>query len=391
MRLARPAFTALSAQVGRAAIVAAAFTLAAAVLALALPVVVLHAIEAAERRQSLEAFACVAAVGCVAALLRAALLAARDRMLLQAALWFDHTAGSAVLTDRLERGVMPDALEADRAALDRCVTAISGPAVASLLDAMAAIVPLAVLSAIHPALGAVSLLCVAGLIGSALVRARAAAAASGTVASTHAAADKAWRTAAANGPMIAARRMAAGIVADWATLHRTAIVGSYGLARPARRTAAVLRAVDVGSCVVTAIAGVWLVLAESLTIGGLAAGVVLHMTVTRAVLLAHDRVPELAGLESGLQHLAASPVAMADRAAPHAPEARRSAPAIVAAPASIDQPGAQIDMGMAGGMAGASQATQMHPARPTFRSAAPLPTARPPAAYGTVGRQHGGT
>jgi ABC-type protease/lipase transport system fused ATPase/permease subunit len=380
MRHARPAFSALSAQVWRAVAFAALFTVGAGLLALALPFVVMHAIEAAERRQSIDGLLFVAALGLAAAVLRSILLAARDRILLQAALWLDHTAGSAVLTDRLDRGVMPEALDADRTALDRCVQAISGPAVASVLDAMAAIVPLTLLFIIHPALGAVSLVFVAGLIASALVRARAAALAQGKAASARAKADKAWRTAAANGPMIAARRMSAGVVADWETLSRAAVIGAYGLARPARQMAAILRAIDLISCVAIAIVGVWLVQSDSLTLAGLAAAVVLHVMLTRAVLSAHDRVPELAGLEAGLQHLNATPAAMADRTAPVATTAAQPlAPPIEAIP-----------MPTHAAVEAQPSRRPTHPARPVFETAAPLPTARPPAAYGIGGAYRGG-
>jgi ABC-type protease/lipase transport system fused ATPase/permease subunit len=371
MRIGRPVFLTLSAQVWRVTAFAVLFTFGAAVLALALPVILMHAIEAAERRASLDGLLLVAAASIAAALLRSALLAARDRILLQAALWLDHTAGAAVLTDRLDRGVMPENLEADRAALDRCVQAIAGPAAASLLDAMAAIVPLAMLFLIHPALGTVSLLCAASLIASALARARASAVAHARAAATRAAADKTWRTAAANGPMIAARRMSAGIVADWETLSRAAVIATYGLARPARKMAAILRAIDLVSSVIIAVVGVWLVQSNSLTLAGLAAAVILHVTLTRAVLSAHDRVPDLAALEAGLKHLNAVPAAMADHITPRAPPVQ--ALATVTAPQSPPQ----------------SHAMPTHPARPTFEPATPLPIARPPAAYG-IGHQNRG-
>jgi ABC-type protease/lipase transport system fused ATPase/permease subunit len=381
MRHARPAFSALSAQVWRAAVFAVLFTLGAGLLALALPFVVMHAIEAAERRQSLDGLLFIAGLGMVAAMLRSVLLAARDRLLLQAALWLDHIAGSAVLTDRLDRGVMPEALDADRTALDRCVQAIAGPAVASLLDALAAVVPLTLLFLIHPALGAVSLLFVASFVASALVRARASILAHSKAASARAAADRAWRTAAANGPMIAARRMSAGIVADWETLSRVAVVSAYGFARPARQMAAILRAVDLASCVVIAMAGVCLVQSDSLTLAGLAAAVVLHVMLTRAVLSAHDRVPELAGLEAALLHLGASPVAMADRAAPVVPTTQATA---TQATAPVTQ------APVAATPTHVPPRIPAHPARPTFEPAAPLPTARPPAAYGIGGAYRGG-
>ncbi len=370
MRHARPAFAVLSAQVWRATAYAAMFTFGAAMLALALPIVVMHAIEAAEHRASLNGLLLVTAAALAAAVLRSVLLAARDRILLQSALWLDHTAGAAVLADRLDRGVMPESLDADRAALDRCTQTIAGPALSALLDAVAGVVPLIVLFVVHPALGAISLLWFVCLITSALLRARAAALAHAKAASARAAADKAWRTAATNAPMIAVRRMSGGIVADWETLSRAAIVATYNLARPARQLAAIMRAIELGSCVIVAVVGVWLVQSESLTLAGLAASVVLHVTLTRAVLSAYDRVPDLAALEVGLRHLNAAPVAMADRGAP------RSQP--IVAPQAC-QPSASPNPHIPA-QPSSAQSMPTHPARPTFQPTAPLPTARPPSA-----------
>lgn len=384
MRHARPLFSALTAHVWRATGFAALFTAGAGVLSLALPLLVVHAIEAAERRQSLDGLLLVAAVGLAAALLRSVLLAARDRILLQAALWLDHTAGAAVLSDRLERGVMPDALDRDRAALDRCVHAIAGPAVAALLDALAASVPLVLVFMIHPALGAVSLLVAAGLVASAVVRARACAHGLRTAGGARdiadkAWADKAWRTAAANAPMIAARRMSAGIVADWETLNRAAVVSAYTLAGHGRRVAALLRVADLTSSAVLAIVGVLLVLSDSLTLAALAGVVVLHTMLVRSVLSALDHVPELAALEAGLQHLGTSPAAMVDRALPSQPMAQSTTPAQMQPLAVASATPASV-----------SNKNPTHPARPTFEPAAfepatPLPTARLPAAYGATG------
>jgi ABC-type protease/lipase transport system fused ATPase/permease subunit len=388
MRHARPAFSALSAQVWRATAIAVLFTVAASVLALALPLVIMHAIEAAERRQSIHGLALIGLIAVGAAVLRSILLAARDRILLQSALWLEHTAGAAVLSDRLSRGVMPETLAADRAALDRCARAIAGPAVASVLDTIAAAVPMAVLFAIHPALGVISLLCVSGLIASGLVRARASAASFAKIAATRAAADDAWRTAAANGPMIAARRMSSGIVADWTTLSRAAVVGAYGLARPGRRMAAVLRAIDMVSCIFIACVGVALVHADSLTVSSLVGALLLHITASRAILAAHDRVSELAACEAGWAHLSAPAAAMADRAVTNDPPA-----AMTAAP-SVGQVSAQAaPMPIPAAVTVGSQRPSAHPARPVFdnpafetsafAASAPLPMARPPAAYAT--------
>ena len=213
MRRARPAVQMILAEAGRATAVAGLFTLVAGVLAMALPLLVMHAVEAAERRTSFDALLMIAAAALAAALVRAVLIAARDRMLLQAALWMQHRAGRAILSDRLERGVMPETLEADRTALDHCVRALSGPAVSAFLDAATAIVPLTLLFVLHPALGAVSLCALAVIVASGLGRVRTTSAALAKAVTTETAANRAWRLAAANGPVIAARNMAAGVVA----------------------------------------------------------------------------------------------------------------------------------------------------------------------------------
>lgn len=316
MRHARPAFSALSAQVWRATAYAAVFTLAAALLGLAMPLVAMHAVDAAERRASFNGLLLVGSFGVAAALLGAMLLAVRDRILLQAALWLEHTAGAAVLADRLDRGVMPDTLIADRAALDCVAHAVSGRALAAALDTVAAILPLVAMFALHPALGAVSLLAVAVSMAATLVRARASGAAHARANAARAAADKAWRTAAANGPMIAAHRMSAGIVADWEALNRATVVAGYGIAGPTRRMAALQRALHLSLWVLLGIVGVTLVQGDSLTLAGLAAAAGLHFLLTRPLLAVHDCMPDLVALEAAVQHLNRAPTAMADRAPP---------------------------------------------------------------------------
>ena len=298
------------------------FTVAAGLLALALPLVVMHAVEAAERRTSFDALLLVAVAAVMAAFIRAVLLGARDRILLQAALWMQHTAGRAILSDRLDRGVNPETLEADRTALDHCVRALSGPGVPALLDAAAAVVPLSLLFVLHPALGSVALVALAVVVASALRRARSTAAALTKAAATQAAADRAWRLAAANGPVIAARNMSAGVVADWETCSRGAVNAAYAVARPAHMISWIVRGIEIVSSIAVSVVGAWLVQTESLALAGLAAAVVLHVMLIRAALGAHDTVPDLASLEGALQHLTAEPLSMASAARPSAEPTR---------------------------------------------------------------------
>lgn len=329
MRRTRPAFQAILAQARRATAVAGLFSLAAAILALALPLLVMHAVEAAERRTSIDALLLVAAAALAAGIIRTVLLVARDRMLLEAALWMQHTAGRAILMDRLDRGVMPETLEADRRALDLCVRALAGPAVSACLDAIVAIVPLVLLFVLHPALGAVSLVAMVAVVASGLRRARRSAGAVIEAAATQAVADQAWRLAAANGPVIAARNMAAGVVADWDVQSRAAVSAAYLVAKSGRVTSWLVGATEIVSSIAVVIVGAWLVQSDHLGLAGLAAGVVLHVLLIRAALGAHATVSDLAAAESALQHLSIEPRAMASAARPASTIERQRPPAAV--------------------------------------------------------------
>src|SRR5512134_2473297 len=115
----------LLAQVRRA--LCAAFVLAgfASLLQLALPLYALHIFESAIPAASLQTVALLALVAACAGAVLIAAVAARDRIVLRAGLWLDHTLGAHILASGARFGMPSAEIAGNSAALARLARALT--------------------------------------------------------------------------------------------------------------------------------------------------------------------------------------------------------------------------------------------------------------------------
>lgn len=301
MRRVRPEATASVRQVRTATLWAFAFSVGAAVAALAIPLLVMHAVATQAGQLSRQAFALIAAATLAALFLRGMLLSARSRTLTRAALWLSHALGAQALTHGLDAVRSPNDLDRDRNSLD--VVARALPQLATLFDALLLILPLAVLVMLSPVLSLVTL----GAVGVTLATALHLATTSRThfkVADTaRAEADGAWRTAAASSVVIAARGMTARAVDDWQALSGRAIARGYGEAQRLERALSIATTIRHVALVTLLMTSALVFESSHLGVGAFAAILLLHEGIMRVLTSALERVPDVLAAQKHLDLL----------------------------------------------------------------------------------------
>jgi ABC-type protease/lipase transport system fused ATPase/permease subunit len=343
MRSARPELIDIVRQVRTAVAWAFACSGFAAMLALALPVLVLHVMSAIERKTSFDALALTTGATLAALVIRAVLLGVRQQVLTSAALWGAHVMGQHVLARGLVVAETPSHLDRDQRRLDRGQTALAGPALAALLDAPFFVFPLALLLWLQPALALVTLGLVCILLGSCLRLARAAPTLSTKARAARTAAHDAWRTAAASSVIIEARGMTAGVVHDWQSLNSRAIAIAYAEDRRLAVAMATLRLSSAVGPILLLGLGSWLVATDGLTIDVLVVALVLNAMVVQAIGGALASIVELTEAQAALTGL------LTDRLHPRA-DASLQPSALVQrhAPAHLPSTGLQLPEPMRG-------------------------------------------
>src|SRR5207344_3130924 len=98
--------------------------------------------------------------------------AARDRILLRAGLWLDHTLGRRMLEDGERLGTPAAKLEKDIEALAAFTAALAERTLVPALDAPWLALAVVALGLLHPLMGAVAAACAALLLAVSLTRAR---------------------------------------------------------------------------------------------------------------------------------------------------------------------------------------------------------------------------
>jgi biotin carboxyl carrier protein len=289
-------------QVRRA--VLAAFVLGgfASVLQLTLPLYALHAFESAVPAASLETLGLLALLAGGSVVTWVCVAAARDRILLRAGLWLDHTLGRRMLEEGERLGTSPAELEKDLDALAVFSGALAERAVVPALDAPWLVLSVAALALLHPMLGAVAASCAALLVVVSLAQARLL----GRLAQQVAEARKGtatWWLAATLSPILPA-----GAANEWAQLDRVHIAGAYALGKRSallQDASGLLRA---GAQVALATVGAWLVIGHELTLASLVACVLINasllaslgrlvgaLPLLHAAMTAHRRLANLSG------------------------------------------------------------------------------------------------
>jgi ABC-type protease/lipase transport system fused ATPase/permease subunit len=335
MRTGRAATADLLRQGRRALAVAGGLGGLAAVLWLALPLFVWHAVDAALGQTPIDALLPLGVLVLGLLGVRLVLIEVRDRIVLRTGLWFQHMAGRALLQEGLTHERARPILLDDQHALRRLAAAATAPAAAARLDASLVALPLILLTAIAPLLGLLvgTTTVMAGLL---ILRARRQlAAVLPKVAHAETAADDAWRLLAHNAAMLSRSGLADGMQNDWSGLSAAALGHHYRQGLTTLRRQRGLRAALLVALLGTAGLGASLVLANALSLGAFAAALLLVQRIEANLTAAHDHVATQVAADQAMR-LLSSPIA------PVAAPVARPAPAVTApqAPGPVARAGA---------------------------------------------------
>ena len=297
----------------------AAFVLGgfASLIQLTLPLYALHVFESAVPGASLETLGLLALMAAATVVIWVCVTAARDRILLRAGLWLDHTLGRRMLEEGERRGTPPVELEKDVDALAVFSGALAERAVVPALDAPWLVLFVGALGLLHPTMGAVAALCAALLVGVSLVQARP----FGHLAQQVAQARKGtatWWLAATLSPSLPS-----GAADEWAQLDRAHITSAYALGQRSallQDASGLLRA---GAQVGLVAVGAWLVIGHELTLAALFACVLVNALLLASLERLIGALPLLHGAMTAHRRLAD----LSDRTASNPQPSASAAPA----------------------------------------------------------------
>jgi biotin carboxyl carrier protein len=255
----------------------AAFVLGgfAALIQLALPLYALHVFDNAVHAASLETLVLLALIAAGTVAIWVCVTAARDRILLRAGLWLDHTLGRRLLEDGEKRGTPPAELETDMDALATFSAALAERTLVPALDAPWLMLSVVALGLLHPVMGVMAASCGALLLVVSLAQVRPLGRMARQVAEARQA-TATWWLAATLSPSLPA-----GAAGEWEQLDRAHIAGAYALGKRSallQDASGLLRA---GAQVGLVAVGAWLVIGQELTLAALIACVLIN-----AILLA---------------------------------------------------------------------------------------------------------
>ena len=307
-------------QVRRA--VLAAFVLGgfASLLQLTLPLYALHVFDSAVPAASLETLALLALIAAGTIALCTCITAARDRILLRAGLWLDHTLGRRMLEDGERLGTPAAKLEKDIDALAAFTAALAERTLVPALDAPWLALAVVALGLLHPLMGAVAAACAALLLAVSLTRARPL----GRLAQRVAVARKGtatWWLAATLSPSLPA-----GAAGEWEQLDRAHVSGGYALGKRLALVQDASGLLRTGSQIALVAVGAWLVMAHELTPAALFACVLINALLLAPLERLAGSLPFVHGALSAHRHLADLARRAASRRGARAPPPRLHPP-----------------------------------------------------------------
>jgi ABC-type protease/lipase transport system fused ATPase/permease subunit len=291
-------------EVRRAVLAACTLAAFAALTALALPLYALHVFEALAPGGNPHALLPASLVAAGALLAGAGLTAARDRILLRAALWLDHTLGPRLLEAGLRLGLQAAELEVNAGALARLRAALANGTLLPVLDARWAALFLLAMMLLHPVLGATAALFALALLLASLAQGSRIAWLEEARIRAAARARHWWRTLAAGNPVTGALGLAEGGAGEWERRNRAHVAGAYELGRRASRLATLACAAQALSALVLLAVGAWLVAADALTLGALVACLILNALLLAPLVRVASMMPSLQGARLAYRHLA---------------------------------------------------------------------------------------
>ena len=291
-------------QVRRALVAAFVLGGCAFLLQMALPLYALHVVESAAAAASFGTLALLTLVAAIAAGAAIALAAARDRVLLRAGLWLDHTLGHHMLANGARLGTPPVELKKNADALALLSGALADRAIVAALEAPWVLAVLAALALLHPIMAAVAAVFAALLLLATLRQA---------VPVRRLAEQKAkagentatWWLAETLGPADA--RLEAGVADRWERLNRAHIAAAYALGSRTGNLTGLARLIRAGGQVALIGVGAWLVIDHELSLAALLACVLLNSLLLEPLMGLAKSLPSVASAMSAYRQLGALP------------------------------------------------------------------------------------
>lgn len=245
------------------------------VLALATPLFTLQVFETVVPSGSIETLILLALMTASAGLAVMLIEIVRDRIMLRASTWLDHTLGQHLLENGLKAGTSADDMQAEIRSLAVLRGFLTGPMLVALFDAPWMPIYLTALLLLHPILGLVGclsalLLVMAGVLLSLLTNHLAE--------ETQAAAERSerwWRTVAGRSHVASALGLTPGATDQWEIFNRSHVAGSYSAGKRTSLIKAASRAVRVLTQIAIYGVGAYLVIRSELSPGALVASAIL--------------------------------------------------------------------------------------------------------------------
>jgi PrtD family type I secretion system ABC transporter len=251
------------------------FTGSINLLMLTTPLYTLQVFETVVPMGSIETLVVLSAMVAGAILALALIEVFRDRILLRAGLWLDHTLGQHILEEGLRQGRAPAELRQDIKSLGHLRTFVSGSGLGPILDAPWVPILLATLALLHPLIGAVAagaaMLMVLAAMVLGLMTSRAQAEAARTLEKS----EQWWTTVAGNAQLAGALGLTRGAAEQWELFNRSHIASSYAVGKRTSLTKAFARTIRIGAQIAVYGIGAWLVVRNELAAGALVASAIL--------------------------------------------------------------------------------------------------------------------
>jgi hypothetical protein len=263
----------LLAQVRRA--LCAAFVLSgfASLLQLVLPFYVLHIVESAVPASGLQTIALLALGALCAGAVLVAVVAARDRIVLRAGLWLDHTLGAHIIAGGMRCGRSPGEIAGSAAALGRLARVLTDRTVVPILEAPWLPLMLVALALLNPLLAGLAAGFAALLVLVTMAQARTSAGLSMREADAAAYISQWW---AATASVASDRPLRAEAPGQWEQLSRARVAAAYALCRRQVVLSDLTGLAKVASQIALIAVGAWLVAIHALSPAALFACVLIN-------------------------------------------------------------------------------------------------------------------
>lgn len=262
-------------QARRALLVAFLFSMCVNILMLATPLYTLQIFDTVVPSGSLETLVVLTAMAAVALTVMAIVEICRDRIMLRAGLWLDHTLGQFMLENGLKQEALSADLRQNAKALGSLRAFVTGGGLGPLFDLPWVPAFLGLLYVLHPWLGlfacavAVTLLVAAFTLNLVTTRSNAEC----TLARERA--ELWWETIARNAQLAGALGLAKGAATQWELLNRQHVSSAYTAGKRTSFIKAIVRGVRVGGQIGLYGIGGWLVITQELAPGALVASVII--------------------------------------------------------------------------------------------------------------------